>query len=223
MKNMLGRSENASNVVANNEENALNRIKPATWREGDMQLGKGSSSMLAERYQREKTPVDVKRNYSELKVSKICSDASSSDMKGAKKKESEINVLISKVMQDAKKRVPVSREVNIQGTSPEIPEGSLKKRTVSPSIIAMDLLYSYNFGVAGNQLYIYEEKYGYWKMIQASAENRDLRALIKENDKAYVNKSALSEIYEWIRIDAEVLDTGEQGKYYLNFRDCAVN
>lgn len=140
-------------------------------------------------------------------------------------RESETVILPSEIWQNVKEATKEKNKVpRLQDFVTEEPDNKKAKKFVSANMIAASLMDYHDFCVMDGQLYIYDAKFGYWKIIPVSAENRELRALISEEDKSSVTKNLLNEIYEWICIEAENMDeTRSQEKYYLNFKDCAID
>lgn len=125
--------------------------------------------------------------------------------------------------QKTEEKVSISAKNEQDADSQEAKENVVSKK-IGASTIAEILMSEYHFCSDGSQLYLYDMQDGYWKMLQESEANREIRKLIPENIRSCVNKVVLKEVYEWIRIDAGPLD-GDAGKRkdFINFRDCAVN
>lgn len=86
------------------------------------------------------------------------------------------------------------------------------------------LLTMYDFIEVNGQLYIYNETFGYWKLIPESNSNREIRRLIPSSFFSVVKKSGLEELYEWLLLEATHKDENIFFKHteYINFKDCAV-
>lgn len=103
-------------------------------------------------------------------------------------------------------------------------EEDIAAKKMGAATIAEILMTEHRFCSDGSQLYLYDIQDGYWKMIQESEANREIRKLIPENIRSYVNRIVLREIYEWIRIDASPPSgDADRRKNYINFKDCAVD
>lgn len=102
--------------------------------------------------------------------------------------------------------------------------GGQKTKKINQSDIAEVLLAEYDFAIFRDQLYLYSSGEGYWIMLPGSEANRKLRSIIPEYLTDSINKSVLSEVYEWLRVRARTVDSkfGEH-RYFLNFVDCAVD
>ena len=89
--------------------------------------------------------------------------------------------------------------------------------------ITLELLDMYDFSLIKNQLYLYIEDGGYWKLIPESDANRLIRSIIPVSLCSAVNKSSLYEIYEWLLVNApkkeEKLVTRQN---FMNFHDTAL-
>ncbi len=83
----------------------------------------------------------------------------------------------------------------------------------------------YDFINVDDQLYIYNEELGYWKLIPDSNANREIRRLVSSLFFASINKSSLSELYEWLLLEAPAKDESIffEKTNYINFRDTAYN
>lgn len=103
-------------------------------------------------------------------------------------------------------------------------EENIAAKKIGAFMVAEILMSEQHFCSDGSQLYLYDILDGYWKMIQESESNREIRKLIPETIRPYVNKIILREVYEWIRIDASPLSgDADKRKDFINFRDYAVN
>lgn len=89
--------------------------------------------------------------------------------------------------------------------------------------IALELEERYSFAIIDDQLYKYEECLGYWKLIQESEANRDIRKLISDEWCQVINKSVLAEIYEWLLIKSPKNKGYSDRKHFLNFQNCAID
>lgn len=120
--------------------------------------------------------------------------------------------------------VSVKNEQAIDFQEAKESEENIAAKKMGASTIAEILISEYGFCSDGSQLYWYDVQDGYWKMLQESDANREIRKLIPGNIRPYVNKVVLREVYEWIRIDASSLSgDADRRRNFLNFRDCAVN
>ena len=104
------------------------------------------------------------------------------------------------------------------------PTGTQPKK-ISSYDMAQILMENGDYTVSDGRLYYYCPALGYWKLIRGNEANRDLRKLIPSGYESYINKSYLSEVYEWLLTNAKVINSfeTEENKYYINFKDCAVN
>ncbi len=126
--------------------------------------------------------------------------------------------------QNMEEQVSVKNEKAVDSREAKESEENIAAKKMGASEIAEILMSEHRFCSDGSQLYLYDIQDGYWKMLQESEANREIRKLIPENVRPYVNKIVLREIYEWIRIDASPSSGDEdRRKDYINFRDCAVN
>ena len=92
--------------------------------------------------------------------------------------------------------------------------------------MAERLLQDYDFMLIDDQLYIYCEPKGFWKIIKESEANREIRNIIPYDMRGSVSKSSLYEVYEWLRILSrphKVIDDVQKRKYYINFADQAYD
>lgn len=90
--------------------------------------------------------------------------------------------------------------------------------------IALMLLEVYDFVVMKNQLHVYNEAEGFWKLIQESEANRYIRSIIPVELCGSINKNALYEIYEWLIVNAPKKEQNTEIKRkVINFRDVALD
>ena len=126
--------------------------------------------------------------------------------------------------QNMEEQVSVKNEKAVDSREAKESEENIAAKKMGASEIAEILMSEHRFCSDGSQLYLYDIQDGYWKMLQESEANREIRKLIPENVRSYVNKIVLREIYEWIRIDASPSSgDADRRKDYINFKDCAVN
>ncbi len=87
------------------------------------------------------------------------------------------------------------------------------------------LLDWHDFIEVNGQLYIYDEEFGYWKLIPESNANREIRRLVSTSFFTIISKSSLGELYEWLLLEAPHKDENIffQSTKYINFRDCAID
>lgn len=129
---------------------------------------------------------------------------------------------------DVQESVQADSMVAVQKSEKATFDGSPRNggptRKVTPSDMANMLLAENDFAVYQDQLYLYSAAEGYWFLLPESEANRKLRGIIPRDLVDIVNKNALIEIYEWLRIRADMVDSkaGEH-RYLLNFRDCALD
>lgn len=128
---------------------------------------------------------------------------------------------------------PVSAQVpdRVSDTG-STPEGKNVReiREVPAQITVMEDLYDYvtdnhEFMVVDDNLYVYKEDRGFWKLIVPNDNNRELRKLLPCGFMGRVTKSTLSELHEWLlvysnRVYAEDL---KKSRNYINFRNLAYN
>ena len=83
----------------------------------------------------------------------------------------------------------------------------------------------YSFINVDQQLYVYIEDEGYWKLILPNDNNRELRWLIPEQFINHVNKNTLYELYEWLLrySTRQPLEIFRRGRHCLNFSDVAFD
>lgn len=90
--------------------------------------------------------------------------------------------------------------------------------------LSLELMELYDFVTMDEQLYLYDEAEGYWRLLRESESNRTIRRMIPVNQRFYVNKQNLAEVYEWLLTDSkEIVQSSETRRYYLNFQDCALD
>lgn len=98
-----------------------------------------------------------------------------------------------------------------------------KKNVVEMMFIELREKYDF-FNISNRHLYYYYEKEGHWRLI---AENTDqeLRRLLGIKWIGATNSATLSELYKWLLIDTDIKDSSvfNDGRDYLNFKDCAYN
>lgn len=81
-----------------------------------------------------------------------------------------------------------------------------------------------DFAVWNGRLHIYIKKFGYWRMVKSTNDNREIRQLFTSDERRYINKNMLKEISEWLILDSSPMpDVRGESRYYLNLRDCAVD
>lgn len=102
-------------------------------------------------------------------------------------------------------------------------ESTTKKNMLE--VILVELYDRYSFIEIQDQLYVYIEDQGYWKLIQDDMNNRELRRLIPEYLRTRVNKANLGDLYECLLVGAEPMELKafEKNTDYINFRDVAYN
>lgn len=96
-------------------------------------------------------------------------------------------------------------------------------KSLKQDFIVDELLQQYDFCVFEEQLYIYREEQGFWKIIQESEANRELRKLIFQMGSSRVNKTFLYETYEWLLVRAQKIKGNTDNQNYLNFLDFALD
>ena len=64
------------------------------------------------------------------------------------------------------------------------------------------LLKKFDFIEVEGQLYIYNEEFGYWRLIPESNSNREIRKLVTKAFFMPINRNSLSELYEWLLLEA---------------------
>ncbi len=114
-------------------------------------------------------------------------------------------------------QMPESTQWNI--TSQET-----NKKKYSTYQLALELMKEHLFAREGPLLYKYMTDEGYWKLLSESENNRDLRKLIRGEMRNNISKNILYETREWLTTEVpEMADIKDKNKYYLNFKDCALN
>lgn len=83
----------------------------------------------------------------------------------------------------------------------------------------------YHFISFERHLYVYDERYGYWRLIPASNSNYELRTLIPKDLKRIALKVNFSALYDWLLVDAERVDSTffEEKWHWINFKNYAYN
>ena len=110
--------------------------------------------------------------------------------------------------------------------SQALQSGENDKKAPSVLEILIDELNKYyRFVSLDRQLYVYDEAYGYWRLIPASNSNYELRLLIPYHLRSYAMKVNFSNLYEWLLVDADRVksDFFKEKWNWINFSDCAYN
>lgn len=84
----------------------------------------------------------------------------------------------------------------------------------------------YDFFVSDDEnLYMYNNDRGYWKLLVESDSNRILRRILPKGFLGRVNKSTLYELREWLLAYSPLVKSEElkKSRNYINFRDVAYN
>ena len=87
------------------------------------------------------------------------------------------------------------------------------------------LLKMHDFIEVNGQLYIYDKEFGYWKLIPESNNNREIRKLVSSFFFSVISKTSLSELYEWLLLEAPHKEENIffKSTKYINFKDCAYD
>lgn len=129
----------------------------------------------------------------------------------------------------------IEGEISTSVTAASVPsneEGEPRKKSSNAEVkqniveIALDSLRErYHFLESEDQLYVYEESEGYWKLIYDTVNNRELRRMLPMNLRGKVGKYALSDVYECLVTSATHVPANFFDKHteYINFRDLAFN
>lgn len=125
--------------------------------------------------------------------------------------------LIEKSLQKSKDKLPQTQKEN------QIAE-ELSKLNIIEQVLG-ELLKTYDFISVEDKLYVYEENFGYWKLITDSESQRELRRRTDRKWRGRISKSHLQELYEWLILDARHLPASifREGRHFLNFSDIAYN
>ena len=94
-----------------------------------------------------------------------------------------------------------------------------KKSQASAYDIARGLLKSNRFAIIHGMLHIYQEGLGYWKYFNERESGQIIRRIVPDKHKNHINKNVISEIYEWLRLEAEPITPEDESisKNYVNF------
>ena len=111
------------------------------------------------------------------------------------------------------------------GTENPKETASQSKSPFSANLLAEDIMEHYDFMTVDGQLYVYIEDYGYWKLLEESNSNRELRKLIPDKYLDKINKNVLSELFEWLIIKSENKPSSifNNNRFFFNFRNGALN
>lgn len=111
---------------------------------------------------------------------------------------------------------------DVQSAKENKPECSNKK--IGAYYLSEILMELFSFILFEDQLYTYQKDEGFWKMLCETESQREIRKMIPEGFREGVSRSVLCEIYEWLRTQSPVVERKLlQSKYFLNFKDCAIN
>lgn len=105
------------------------------------------------------------------------------------------------------------------GNHSEIQES--RKEKMTPSELANILTKDYQFILIDENLHCYNKESGYWSCIPEKDSKTILRRLIPPKLRCYITNFTLTEIYNWLKIDCDVINKASlvQRKNYLNFMD----
>lgn len=125
--------------------------------------------------------------------------------------------------EDTADSIPISEAENEVNSAREIGE-------VSGSVPLMEDIYDYvtayyDFMVVDENLYVYKEDQGFWKLIPQNDNYRDLRRLLPRFYMAKVTKTVLSELHEWLVVTSNCVKAEDlrKSRNYINFKNVAYN
>jgi len=104
-------------------------------------------------------------------------------------------------------------------------ENSQKKKRISCRDIADILLATDDWRKEDRLLLHYEKDKGFWRVIPKSNENYELRCCFDGELADEINKNTLSEIYEWLLVDAPLFPAALSANStdYINLLDVAID
>lgn len=107
--------------------------------------------------------------------------------------------------------------------SQNIEKNDLDKNAIGKKVTAYDLAEEIKrkikFIVYEERLYIYDEKYGYYKEVIDKMVENIIRGMLRNDIKRVVNSSLLTETIKWIKSSKELRGKIKTNKNYINFKD----
>lgn len=128
-------------------------------------------------------------------------------------KHEEINEMFESIYVNTLSKGKGDNRGNIQSRGEVIK----KEQKVSPYDLAKYIMENHNFIVSNNMVYSFENKRGYYKLLEDYELKKELRQSLPTDIKRKINNSSLNETVEWIKTSKEIQRNLRINEDYVNF------